>query len=277
MPYFQHDGIAFHYRDAGEGIPFVFQHGLGGDAQQTFGLFTPPPGYRLITLECRGHGETRPLGDPEKISLAVFVDDLCALLGHLALPQVVIGGISMGAAIALMFTLRYPERVLGLVLSRPAWLDRPMPPNSALYPVIAQLIRRWGAARGLEHFMQSAEYLEMARTAPDAARSLCKQFMHPRAEETVVKLERIPRDAPSRDRREWTTIAAPTLVLANRLDPIHPYAYGEIIAQMIPGAQFRELTSKSVDPVRHTQETQEFIQSFLLQHVPPESALGSKD
>jgi pimeloyl-ACP methyl ester carboxylesterase len=264
MPYFQRDGIAFHYRESGQGLPFVFQHGLGGDANQTFGLFAPPPGYRLITMECRGHGETRPLGDPDKISLAAFVDDLCALLDQLALPQVVIGGISMGAAVALMMTLRFPERVRGLVLSRPAWLDQPMPPNSALYPVIAQLIRQYGAAHGLERFLQSAEYLEIARTAPDAARSLCGQFTHPRAEETVVKLERIPHDAPSHDRREWTAIGVPTLVLANRQDPIHPFAYGEIIAQLIPRAEFHELTSKSVDPARHARETQTFIESFLL-------------
>lgn len=269
MPNFQHDGITFHYRDTGQGVAFVFQHGLGGDANQTFSLFTPPPGYRLITLECRGHGETRPLGDPDTISLAAFVDDLCALLDRLALPQVVIGGISMGAAVALMLTLRFPERVRGLVLSRPAWLDQPLPPNVTLYPEIARLIRRHGAARGLEHFMQSADYLEIARSAPDAARSLCGQFTHPRAEETVVKLERIPRDAPSHDRQEWTRIAAPTLILANRQDPIHPFAYGEIIAQIIPHAQLQELTSKSVDPARHARETQAFIQSFLLQHIRP--------
>ena len=151
MPHFLHDGITFHYRESGQGVPFVFQHGLGGDANQTFGLFAPPPGYRLITMECRGHGETLPLGDPDKISLGVFVDDLCALLDHLALPQVVIGGISMGAAIALILTLRFPARVRGLILSRPAWLDQPMPPNSALYPVIAQLIREYGARSGAFH------------------------------------------------------------------------------------------------------------------------------
>ena len=269
MPYFQRDGIAFHYRDTGHGVPFVFQHGLGGDAAQTFGLFTPPPGYRLITLECRAHGDTRPLGDPDKLSLSVFVDDLCALLDHLALPQVVIGGISMGAAVALMLTLRRPERVRGLVLSRPAWLDAPLPPNAALYPEIARLIREHGAVQGLERFTHSAEYREIGRTAPDAARSLRGQFTHPRAEETVVRLERIPRDTPSHDRREWATITVPTLILANRQDPVHPFEYGEVMAQMILRAQFRELTSKSVDAERHARETQVFLESFLLQHTPP--------
>lgn len=268
MPTFERDGIVFHYRETGQGAPFVFQHGLGGDADQTFGLFVPPPGYRLITLECRAHGDTRSLGDPARISLATFVDDLCALLDHLGLSQVIIGGISMGAAVALMLTLRFPERVRGLVLSRPAWLDQPLPPNVAWFPLIAGLIRDHGAAHGLERFMQSAQYAELARTAPDAARSLCGQFTHPRAEETVIKLERIPHDTPSHNRQEWTTITVPALVLANRQDPIHPFEYGTIIARLIPDAELQELPSKSIDPERHARETQTSIAAFLLRRLP---------
>ena len=40
MPIFRHDDIEFHYQDSGSGgRPFVFQHGLGGDVNQPFGLF----------------------------------------------------------------------------------------------------------------------------------------------------------------------------------------------------------------------------------------------
>jgi pimeloyl-ACP methyl ester carboxylesterase len=158
--------------------------------------------------------------------------------------------------------------VCGLVLSRPAWLDQPMPPNSALFPFIAQLIRRHGAACGLAVFRRSEAYAEMAQMAPDAARSLCGQFEHPRAEETVVKLERIPHDTPSHDRRAWAAITVPALVLANRQDPIHPFEYGSIIAQKLPHAEFQELTSKSVSLERHMQETQAFIEAFLERHFP---------
>ena len=66
MAILEHDGLSFHYLDKGSGTPFFFQHGLGGDVNQTFGLFQPPPGIRLISYDCRAHGETRPLGDPEK-------------------------------------------------------------------------------------------------------------------------------------------------------------------------------------------------------------------
>jgi hypothetical protein len=55
----------------------------------------------------------------------------------------------------------------------------------------------------------------------------------------------------------------PTLVLANRRDPIHPFEYGEALAQAIPGAEFKELTSKSVSRERHESEVQQFLEYFL--------------
>ncbi len=85
MPIFHHDGLKFHYRETGSGLPFVFQHGLGGDVSQPFGLFRPPSGFRLIAFDCRAHGQTVPLGDESKISMAAFADDLAALLDHLSI------------------------------------------------------------------------------------------------------------------------------------------------------------------------------------------------
>src|SRR5688500_3037834 len=105
MPFFEYDEIHFHYRESGSGIPFVFQHGLGADLNQTFELCHPPNRFRLLTFECRGHGATRPLGPEEKISVEQFTEDLRAFLDHLRVDRAVIGGISMGAAIALRFAL----------------------------------------------------------------------------------------------------------------------------------------------------------------------------
>lgn len=263
MPAFEHDGLTFHYQDQGQGLPFVFQHGLGGDTNQTFGLFSPPPGIRLLTLDCRGHGETRPLGEAAKLSFTTFADDVQSLLDYLGLSSVVIGGISMGAGISLNFALRFPERIQGLVLSRPAWLDRPLPPNMEVFPFIAGLIRQHGARQGLDLFKQSEPYLEIVRLSPDSANSLQGQFEHPRAEETVAKLECLPHDAPNYDRREWASLTVPTLVLATRQDPIHPFEYGVTLAQNIPEAVFQEVTAKSASMERHTAEVQAAIETFL--------------
>src|SRR3984893_2383710 len=97
MPFFNADSITFHYLDVGQGRPFVFQHGTGGDVHQAQDLLVPPLPFRLLTLDCRGHGETGPIGDPAYLNFASFADDLLTLLDVLHLQQVVVGGISMGA------------------------------------------------------------------------------------------------------------------------------------------------------------------------------------
>src|SRR5262249_6583263 len=136
MAHFIHDHIQFHYRDEGSGLPFFFQHGLGADISQPFSLFRPAPSVRLIAFDARGHGQTNPLGPPEKLGLTTSANDALALMDHLRIRQAVVGGISMGAAIALNFVLRYPERVVGLVLSRPAWLDAPNPWNVKMFSLL---------------------------------------------------------------------------------------------------------------------------------------------
>src|SRR4051794_12024908 len=108
MPFFERDGLWFHYLDKGQGLPFVFQHGLGGDVSQPFGLYSPREGVRLIGFDARAHGETRPLGDLKKVSIEPFADDLVALLDHLGVARAVVGGISLGAAVALSVALRHP-------------------------------------------------------------------------------------------------------------------------------------------------------------------------
>ena len=267
-PFFVHDGLNFHYRVEGAGVPFFFQHGLGADLSQPFELFKPPPGFRLIAFDARAHGETHPAGDHSDIRFTTFAGDLLALMDHLEIDRAIVGGISMGAGLALNFALRFPARVLGLVLSRPAWLDAPHPWNVKMFELVSRLLRAHGAQRGQELFKQTEEYKEALVKWPDVANSLALQFERPQAEETAFKFERIINDAPNRDRREWQSIRVPTLVLANRQDPIHPYEFGEILAQSIPAAEFREITSKSVSLERHGADVQKHLAAFLKNHFP---------
>jgi pimeloyl-ACP methyl ester carboxylesterase len=266
MPFFDHDGIHFHYRESGSGIPFVFQHGLGADLNQTFELFQPPHDFRLLTFECRGHGETRPLGPEEKISIEQFTEDLRAFLDYLRIERVIVGGISMGAAIALRFALDYPERVLGLVLSRAAWLDERRNDNLRVFSTLAEFIRKYGAAEGARQYAATEAYREVLKVSPDSAASLLAQFAHPRAEETVAKLERIPNYAPKHTREHWRSIRVPTLVLANQQDPVHPFEFGTVLADAIRGTQLVELTPKSVSMEQHAADVQRALSGFLLKN-----------
>jgi pimeloyl-ACP methyl ester carboxylesterase len=272
MASFEHDDIDFHYLDVGRGVPFVFQHGIGGDVRQPAGLFAPPQGIRLLCLDARGHGQTQPLGEPSALTFDVFGDDLVALLDHLGVDQALIGGISMGAGVALNVAVRYPERVAGLVLARPAWLGGPMPPeNVALYATLARLLRTVATAANPDHalrcalgqFEASDDYRELLITSPDTAQSLRGQLTNERAVAAVARLERLPADSPLADLRAAKAIQVPALVLAHRQDPIHRFAFGERLAGAIPGAKLVELTPKSTDRARHAAEVQGCLGAFL--------------
>lgn len=266
MPTFEHDGITFNYLDEGDpsGLPFVFQHGLGGDAGQPSGVFSPPAGVRLLSMDSRGHGETHPLGDPEKLAFSTFADDVAALMDHLGLESVVVGGISMGAGVALNLTSRHPERVRALVLSRPAWLGGPMPKqNARVYFLIAKLIREHGPEAGREEFLRSEAYERVEEKSPPGAASLLGEFDRKRAEGTFEIYERLPASVPVPPGFELANLAVPTLVLANRQDSIHPLDFGKEMAWGIPGARFEELTPKSVDEERHIREVQSHVEEFL--------------
>jgi len=273
MAEFARDGITFHYRDAGEGLPFVFQHGLGGDVSQPLGLYRPAAGIRLITFDMRAHGQTDPLGDVAKLRMATLAGDLVALLDHLEIDTAVVGGISLGSAVAVNVALQFPARVRGLVLSRPAWLEGPVPENVRNYGLIARLIRELGVRKGREQFQSMAEFQAMERDSPDCAQSLVGQFEQPRAEEFAARLERLAADTPVRSGDDYGTIRAPTLILGNRQDPIHPWSYAETLAQLIPGAELRELTPKSVSTVAHAADVQRALDGFLINFtlVPPAS------
>jgi pimeloyl-ACP methyl ester carboxylesterase len=277
MARFHRDGIDFHYLDVGRGTPFVFQHGIGGDVRQPAGLYRPTSGIRLLCLDARAHGKTQPLGDPDALTFDVLGDDLVALLDHLDLDRAVVGGISMGAGVALNVAVRYPERVAGLVLSRPAWLDGPMPPeNVARFAVLARLLRAAGAASDRAHALSNALaefeasdiYCALLDSSPDTALSLRGQLTNERAVDAVARLERLPADRPLADLGDAAAIQAPTVVLAHGHDPIHRFEFGATLARTIPGARLVELTPKSIAKERHTAEVQACLDAFLSPFVP---------
>jgi len=272
MAHFSHDGLTFHYRDMGTGTPFVFQHGLGGDVNQPYDLFRPPAGFRLLAFDCRAHGETQPLGPPEKIHIASFADDLGKFLDHLEIKAAVVGGISMGAAVAMNFALRFPDRVLGLVQSRPAWLAGPNRENHRVFSYISRLLQQHGCQRGQPIFRESEIYRTILDRAPETATSLAGQFDNPHAVERAIRLELIPLDAPYQQLDELKAVDVPTLVLANRQDPVHPFEFGAELAGAVPNAEFHEITSKSVSAEQHGQDVQRYLADFLVRYFSPKSS-----
>jgi 3-oxoadipate enol-lactonase len=116
MPLAKINGQWLHYDDTGGGgMPVVLAHGVLMDGE----MFAPQlpllsPDCRIITWDARGHGETENTEDP--FTYWDLADDLKGLLDHLGILKAVVGGMSQGGFIALRFALRYPERVLALMV-----------------------------------------------------------------------------------------------------------------------------------------------------------------
>jgi pimeloyl-ACP methyl ester carboxylesterase len=272
MPAFTLGKTTINYVQAGHGVPFVFQHGIGGDVRQPRKVFSPPPDVRLLSFDARAQGSTVWSGDAAELSFTTFGDDLIGLLNHLGIARAVVGGISMGAAVALNAATRYPERIAGLVLARPAWLARPMARRTiGLFDLVSHLLRELDFSiatdEGLDWAWRKLErnqvFAALARRYSDAAWSLRNQLTAQRALDGVARLERLPRDRPIADLRRLAVLQVPTIVLAHHQDPIHPFAYGQRLAKAIPGARLVEVTSRSANRQQHAAEMQHLIAAFL--------------
>ena len=151
-----------HYRlEAGPAAPgtIVLLHGLGGDLEQLWGVTGAEVGGRpaaILAPDARGHGQTH-LPELGPLDFGVLAADVLSLVDRLHLGrELVLVGVSMGAATALAVALSQAAQVQGLVLVRPAWLHEPWPQNLAPFAEIAALLRdqarrRPGHVPGVRH------------------------------------------------------------------------------------------------------------------------------
>lgn len=250
-------------REEGAGLPVVFQHGLGGDESQIAEIFPDGGGFRRLTLECRGQGRSRA-GDPADYSIAKFADDVLAFADSRRVARFAVGGISMGAAIALRIAVRHPERVIALVLARPAWLWQAAPANMQPYAVVAAHLRDPDPQRALADFEASPTAERLAREAPGNLDAMRKFLAVKDRQALASLLSAISGDGPGVSEAQARSIAVPTLVLATGLDLAHPIAYAQALAATVPGAEFVEITPKATDAARYVAEFRAALSAFLV-------------
>ena len=258
----QRSGVALRGRDEGTGLPVVFQHGLGGDEAQVAEVFPDGDGYRRLTLECRGQGGS-PAGDPANYSIATFADDVLAFATQRGVERFVVGGISMGAAIALRIAAHHPERVIALVLARPAWLWHAAPANMQPYAEVAGHLRNPDARSALADFEASDTAHRLAREAPGNLDAMRKFLAVEDRQGLAALLLAISGDGPGVSEAEARSIAVPTLVLATGFDLAHPLAYAQSLAATIARAQLVEITPKATDAARYVTEFRAALPAFL--------------
>ncbi len=249
--------------ETGEGAPFVFQHGLCGDAAQPGEVFPADVPFRCITLECRGHGLSEA-GDAGALGIATFADDLAELIEAKGIAPVPLGGISMGAAIALRLAVTRPDLVSALVLARPAWLVADAPANMRPYAEVGDLLARLPADEARAVFDRSETSALLEREAPDNLASLRSFFERAPQAVTAALLSRIARDGPGVTLDQVAALAVPTLVIGHGQDLLHPFDHAERLAALIPGAALAAITAKATSRSRYVADFRAALHSFLI-------------
>ena len=246
----------------GAGFPVIFQHGLGGDASQVAEVFRDGPTIRRLALECRSQGASNP-GPFDLLSIKTFADDVLAFAGSRGIEKFAVGGISMGAAIALRIAVIAPERVRGLIIARPAWLWNSAPENMKPFGEVATCLKRADLVAAKDEFERSETGILLARRAPDNLASLLKFFSVPEPTATAQLLARISVDGPGVTLGQIRALRVPALVIAHGFDAVHPLDYGRAIAAEIGGAIFTEITSKVESKARYVEDFRSAVKAFL--------------
>lgn len=111
-------GDALHCLVWGDDTPptAVLIHGNGGHAHWWDPLVPAlVPGWRLVALDLRGHGESA-WTEPPRYRIADFAADVDRVVAALAPPPVVLVGHSMGGRVAAWYAAHHPDVVRALVL-----------------------------------------------------------------------------------------------------------------------------------------------------------------
>lgn len=254
------DGLSLAVHGGGaNGPPLLFQHGLCGDARQVAEVMAGLTPQRWQALECRGHGAS-DLG--ETVSIDAFSDDVAALAERAEEP-VVLGGISMGAAIAMRLAVHRPDLVRALVLVRPAWLCEPAPPNCAQNAEVAALLTDLPPDTARTQFAAGATAQRLSRYSPDNLASLMGFFARQPQAQTARLLARITNDGPGITRADLARLTVPTLVCGCAEDAIHPMPLAQALAALIPDARMVELPAKGRDKPAHLAALATTLRHFL--------------
>lgn len=186
-------------------------------------------GLRVIAPDLRGYGQSSVV--PGKTPLETFARDIAALLDHLRVDRIVLGGLSMGGQIVLEFYRLFPQRVSALVLAdttaraetdegrgqRAAMADRLLAEGMSGYA--NEVLPKMVAPANIEALPAVAQHVlaMMSATSPEgAAAALRGRAERPDYVELLSDIE------------------VPTLVVVGRDDEFTPVDVARFMQERIP-------------------------------------------
>jgi pimeloyl-ACP methyl ester carboxylesterase len=225
--------------------------------------------HRLVRYDERGCGLSD--WDTQSFSLEHWVEDLETVVDAAGLDRFPLLGISQGAAVAVTFAARHPERVSCLVLYGGYVFGRMKrgrtdeeKRSAALLPQLAEL--GWGTDD------PAFRQVFTARFMPDGTAEQWRAFSE------LLRRTTSPTNAAAFLRAfgaidvtdEAPRVTAPTLILHARGDMVPPIDQGRQLAALIPDSRFVTLDSKNHLLLEHEPAWTRFlieVERFLHEHA----------
>ena len=254
------DGVSVNYYDSETPGPVVLlQHGFSNELGQVLDV-TPQMGIRLVAMELRGHGRSQS-GQPDFCTISQSCLDLKILCHKLEISPDVIGGISLGAAIALrLATLIECEH---LVLARPALFDHQAPSNFAIFGAILDITTSKEKSEWRKCLEANPTFQKLKYESPATVDTYTKFLEHPRIDDLHYWMYNLESDWHGLSIEEMRNISAQTTILAQRFDQLHPFSFAEALAKTIPAASLIELSPKTSDQSTYQMEFQSALRTIF--------------
>jgi pimeloyl-ACP methyl ester carboxylesterase/DNA-binding CsgD family transcriptional regulator len=218
--------------------------------------------FRYLRYDERGCGMSD--WNVGNLTLDTWVDDLEVVVDDAGIDRpFALLGISQGAATAIRYTVRHPQRVSHLILYggyATGGNRSDNPERRALYKAVMEVIGLgWGSDNPLFRQLFTSRFVPQGTPAQIAwFNELCRRTTSP---ENACALLAVRGDIDVRE--DLARVRVPTLVLHCSHDQIAPLAQGKLLASGIPGARFVQLDSPNHVLLEQEPAWREFQEAVL--------------
>ncbi|SFE99053.1 alpha/beta fold hydrolase [Alteribacillus iranensis] len=229
--------VDIHYVMEGEGPPLILLHGMGNNARSWVHQFEElKKHYTVIAWDAPGYGNS---SDPDYLlkDFSDFSAYLNGMVEKLQLNNIYLLGHSMGAAIAVDFATRYPEKVERLILAATTRGAAALTPDDNLKK-----------HQGRCELVDTTSPEEIARTrvpallSPHASESVRKYAEDIMAEIRPMGYKSVSHGLYNLNQMDaYPEISMPTLIICGKDDRVTPVSESEIIHQLIKNSRLQLL------------------------------------